>query len=125
MVEPRYVPEQSVPEARQFFFSYRVQISNLGSEPAQVLSRHWVIVDGAGQVHEVRGPGVVGETPWIRPGETYEYSSYCPLPTPTGNMRGTYQMATESGEQFNAKIPLFFLRDMRPVPPAPSREVTV
>lgn len=120
VVEPHYVAEQSVPESRQFFFSYRVQISNLGGEAAQLVSRHWQITDGYGQSHEVRGPGVVGETPVIRPGETYEYSSYCPLPTPTGNMRGTFQMVGAQGEEFNAKIPLFFLRDLRPRAPEPS-----
>ncbi len=112
VVEPRYVAEQSVPQAHQFFFAYRVQITNLGESAVQLLSRHWVITDGSGQVHEVKGPGVVGETPLIRPGESYEYSSYCPLPTPTGNMRGTYQMVDAGGTAFNARIPLFFLRDL-------------
>jgi ApaG protein len=120
VVEPRYVADQSIPTAGQYFFAYRVQVTNLGEEPVQLLSRHWIITDGTGQVHEVRGPGVVGETPLIRPGESFEYSSYCPLPTPTGNMRGSYQMRTSSGELFQARIPLFFLRDLSRISATPS-----
>jgi ApaG protein len=115
-VEPKYVSEQSIPAANQYFFSYTVQISNQGESPVQLLSRHWIITDGAGQVHEVKGPGVVGETPRLLPGETFEYTSYCPMPTATGNMRGTYLMKTDEGDTFQARIPLFFLRDLRTIP---------
>ena len=116
VVEPRYVPEQSIPASNQFFYAYTVTISNLGTKTAELVSRQWVITDGNGQVHEVKGPGVVGETPKLRPGETFEYTSYCPLTTRTGNMRGVYMMKTEDGELFAARIPLFFLRDLRPSP---------
>ena len=112
-VDPAFVPEQSSPDEKYFFFSYRVRITNHGSEPVQLLRRHWIITDGTGEVHEVKGEGVIGKQPRLAPGESFEYSSFCPLPTPTGNMRGTYQMVAEGGEQFAIKIPLFFLRDTR------------
>ena len=114
VVEARFVPEQSIPSSNQFFFAYTVTISNIGTQTAELVSRQWTITDGNGQVHEVKGPGVVGETPVLKPGETFEYTSYCPLTTRTGNMRGVYWMKTETGEIFQARIPLFFLRDLRP-----------
>ncbi len=109
-VRPEYMPDRSNAERNQYFFAYHVRVTNLSEAPAQLVSRHWTITDGNGEVHEVDGPGVVGETPWIKPGETFEYASFCPLPTPTGNMRGSYRMAREDGSIFDAKIPLFFLR---------------
>ncbi len=112
-VEPAYIPEQSRPQAEYFFFAYRVRITNLGQVATTLQSRHWIITDGAGAVHEVNGPGVIGQQPTLGPGETFEYSSFCPLPTPTGNMRGTYHMVDEFNEEFEVKIPLFFLRDLR------------
>jgi len=112
-VKPTYSPEQSRPGEGYFFFSYTIRITNLRPVPTRLLSRHWIITDGHGQTQEVGGPGVVGEQPVIPPGATYQYSSFCPLPTPTGNMRGTYEMVDESGEPFSARIPLFFLRDLR------------
>ena len=78
----------------------------------QLMSRHWVITDGHGEVHEVEGPGVVGKQPQLAPGESFEYSSYCPLPTPTGNMRGKYWMVNAQGDRFPVNIPVFFLRDI-------------
>ncbi len=112
-VEPRYRPEESQPEAAQFVFGYTITITNKGETEVQLLSRHWIITDGEGVVHEVKGPGVVGEQPKLKPGQSHRYSSYCPLPTPTGNMRGTFQMVNDLGARFDVKIPLFFLRDMR------------
>lgn len=113
-VEPTFVPEQSQPQANYYYFSYRVKITNLGSRKTQLISRHWVITDGNGVIHEVRGPGVVGYEPTLEPGESFEYASFCPLPTPTGNMRGTYQMIDldDYQKQYHVKIPLFFLRDL-------------
>ena len=112
-VEPEFLPEHSSIQHHQYVFSYRIRITNHGEKAAQLLSRHWIITDGQGKTHEVKGEGVVGEQPLIPPGESYEYSSFCPLTTPTGNMRGKYQMMNEQGETFQVKIPLFFLRDMR------------
>jgi ApaG protein len=109
-VRPQYHAEKSKPEAKQYFFSYLVRVTNLSDAPTQLVSRRWVITDGAGEVHEVEGPGVIGEQPWIEPGKTFEYESFCPLPTPTGNMRGHYRMERKDGKKFDAKIPLFFLR---------------
>lgn len=108
-VEPQYLPKESSPET--FVFSYKVSIKNVGDAPTQLLSRHWIITDGNGKVHEVKGDGVIGAQPKIAPGEVYEYSSFCPLPTPSGNMRGTYLMVDDAGEKYTVKIPLFFLRD--------------
>ena len=116
-VEPSYVPERSNPGESYYFFAYRIRITNLGTRVTQLVSRHWIITDGQGRVHEVKGPGVVGEQPVLEPGESFEYTSFCPLPTPTGNMRGTFQMmdhsGAQSGEEYSIRVPLFFLRDLR------------
>jgi ApaG protein len=114
-VVPEYVPEQSRPAQSHYFFAYHVRIRNDGTAPARLLRRHWIITDGAGKTHEVEGEGVIGEQPRLAPGESFEYSSFCPLPTPTGNMRGTYLMADDQDRQFRVRIPLFFLRDLRSV----------
>jgi ApaG protein len=109
-VEPTYLEEHSKPQGSQFVFAYKVKIENHGDMSVQLISRHWIITDGKGHVEEVRGPGVVGEHPKLEPGQIYEYSSFCPLPTPTGNMRGSYQMLASSGEKYDVSIPLFFFR---------------
>lgn len=109
--EPSYVPEHSDPEKGQYFFSYKIRITNTGNKKAQLMSRRWIIVDGKKNKEEVEGPGVVGEQPRLDSGATYEYTSFCPLPTPTGSMRGNYVMTDVDGRIFSIKIPLFFLRD--------------
>jgi ApaG protein len=114
-VEPKFMPEESQPEVAQFVFSYTITITNKGDTEVQLMSRHWIITDGAGVVHEVKGPGIVGEQPKLAPGAHHQYSSFCPLPTPTGNMRGSFQMVNHLGAKFDVKIPLFFLRDLRTV----------
>ncbi|MEY4632530.1 MAG: hypothetical protein RIQ81_2650 [Pseudomonadota bacterium] len=111
-VTPAFVPDQSNPSLQQFLFAYHVQIRNAGREPVKLLSRHWVITDGHQRVQEVEGDGVVGKQPVLAPGESFSYTSACPLTTPTGNMRGTYLMTSSSGQQFRVKIPLFFLRHL-------------
>lgn len=108
-VRSAYVADQSVPLARRYVFSYTVRIENQGAEPAQLRTRHWIITDGAGKVEEVRGPGVVGHQPLLRPGEHFEYTSGCVLETPRGEMRGTYQMHRESGQVVDAVIAPFLL----------------
>jgi len=108
-VETQYVPEQSHPEKDYYFFSYHVTLTNLSEETVQLLTRHWIITHGDGRVEEVRGPGVVGEQPTLEPGESFDYTSFCPLNTPQGTMEGAYQMVTDEGEAFDAKIPLFQL----------------
>lgn len=110
-VESEYAPERSQPLKNQWFFLYTITIVNEGAEPVQLLTRHWVITDATGHVEEVRGPGVVGKQPVLRPGESFEYTSGCPLSTPFGVMEGTYQMVTDSGEQFDAKIAPFTLSE--------------
>jgi ApaG protein len=112
-VQPEYLPVESSPEESKYVFAYQITITNCGETEVQLISRHWIITDGQGLVHEVKGPGVVGEQPKLPPGGSYRYSSFCPLPTPTGNMRGSFQMINHLGAEFNVKIPLFFLRDMR------------
>jgi ApaG protein len=109
-VKPEYLPAESAPEVPRFVFAYHITITNRGETEVQLMSRHWIITDGKGVVHEVQGPGVVGEQPKLKPGEFHKYSSFCPLPTPTGNMRGSFQMVNHLGAQFDVKIPLFFLR---------------
>jgi ApaG protein len=108
-VQSAFVPERSDPDDGQWFFAYRVRITNEGRAPAQLISRHWVIIDGHGRVEEVRGPGVVGEQPKLRPGDAFTYTSGCPLRTPSGIMVGTYRMVDESGEAFEVEIPAFSL----------------
>jgi ApaG protein len=110
-VESQYAPERSQPFQNQWFFHYTVRISNEGDETVQLLSRHWIITDGTGKVEEVQGPGVVGEQPVLAPGETFEYTSGCPLQTATGTMRGTYQMVTEDGTHFDVEIAPFTLME--------------
>ena len=106
-VESSYVPEHSDPNS--FFFKYRVRIQNSGEKPVQLLSRHWIITDGNGKVEEVRGPGVVGEQPHLAPGQSFEYTSGCPLGTPYGTMRGSYQCVAADGATFDVTIPEFVL----------------
>jgi len=108
-VQARHAPEYSQPQRNQWFFLYTIQIANEGGEPVQLLSRHWIIRDATGRVEEVRGPGVVGETPVLGPGESFEYTSGCPLQTPFGSMEGSYEMTTAAGERFSARIARFAL----------------
>lgn len=105
----QYVPEQSDEENSRFVFAYTITIRNLGSIPAQLVSRHWIITDGRNQVQEVRGLGVVGEQPLIKPGESHEYTSGTAIATPVGTMKGSYQMVAEDGTHFDAQIPEFTL----------------
>jgi ApaG protein len=108
-VRPDYLDEQSAPNDSHFVWAYHVTIENLGSETVQLLSRHWKITDARGELHEVRGPGVIGEQPVLEPGDRYEYTSGTPLTTPSGIMSGTYQMENERGEEFDIDIPPFSL----------------
>jgi ApaG protein len=108
---PVFHPERSSPERRYWFFSYTIEISNLGPAPVQLLSRHWWITDGTGRVEEVEGPGVIGQTPVIAPGSSFVYTSFCPLPTPVGAMQGTYTMRRQDGTTFDAAIGTFVLED--------------
>ena len=103
-VKSEYIPERSSLSSRQFAFAYTVRIENQGSTAAQLRSRHWIITDGNGSVQEVRGDGVVGAQPTLRPGDNFEYTSWCVLATPSGMMRGTYQMVTDRGQAFDADI---------------------
>jgi len=108
-VEPTYLEAESTPESSQFFWAYRVIIENRGPETVQLLSRHWMIANARGELTEVKGPGVVGEQPVLKPGELFEYTSGAPLSTPSGMMGGAYQVETESGERFDIEIPTFAL----------------
>jgi ApaG protein len=108
-VKAEYVPEQSAPERGQYFFAYKVRISNSGDEAAQLVSRRWMITDGEGKVQVVEGAGVVGEQPVLTPGASFEYTSFCPLPTPYGTMHGVYRMMTPAGTEFEATIAPFSL----------------
>jgi ApaG protein len=108
-VRPQYLPDQSDPAKSQFVWAYQVRIENKGDVAVQLRSRHWKITDGLGRLQEVKGPGVVGKTPMLRPGDVFEYTSGTPLSTPSGIMGGTYQMVSESGENFDIEIPVFSL----------------
>ena len=108
-VDTRFVSEQSQPESDRYVFAYTVTLRNVGDVPARLLSRHWIITDANGKVEEVRGEGVVGEQPYIKPGQRFRYSSGAVLETPVGAMQGSYQMVADDGAQFNAPISPFRL----------------
>ncbi len=108
-VEPAYMEDRSQPGKNQYFWSYHIEIINLGASEAQLTHRHWKITDANGRLEEVRGPGVVGEQPVLSPGERYEYTSGCPLTTPSGIMVGSYRFVGENGEAFDVAIPAFSL----------------
>jgi ApaG protein len=108
-VQSFYDEERSSPQESYFFFSYHVRISNESQETAQLVSREWIITDGNGDTQRVQGPGVVGEQPVLAPGDEFEYTSFCPLPTPVGSMHGSYRMVLENGESFDADISPFSL----------------
>ena len=108
-VRPQYLPDQSDPARSQYVWGYQVRIENTGDVAVQLRSRHWKITDGLGRQQEVKGPGVVGKTPRLKPGDVFEYSSGTPLSTSSGIMGGTYQMVSETGENFEIEIPTFSL----------------
>lgn len=108
-VRSEYVPERSYPQLHRHFFVYHITIENRSSAPVQLLSRHWVVANGHGNTEEVRGAGVVGVQPFILPGDSFQYTSACPLDTPVGSMEGTYRMAREDGTEFDAQIERFTL----------------
>jgi ApaG protein len=108
-VEPTYLDDQSAPEEQRFVWAYHIRIENQGPETVQLRSRYWRITDARGKVQEVRGAGVVGEQPVLKPGESFEYTSGTPLPTSSGFMVGTYQMENETGERFDVAVPAFSL----------------
>ncbi|MBV8573036.1 MAG: Co2+/Mg2+ efflux protein ApaG [Acidobacteriaceae bacterium] len=106
----RYSPDGSQPEAGEWVFQYTVRITNQGMDTVQLLSRHWIITDALERTREVRGPGVIGEQPMLAPGQSFKYSSWCPLPTASGRMEGSYQMLRADGSLFEVEIAPFVLR---------------
>jgi len=110
-VKSTYDADRSRPSQSQWFFLYTIRIANEGTDTVQLLTRHWIITDATGHAEEVRGPGVVGEQPILAPGESFEYTSGCPLTTPFGTMKGTYQMITRDGQPFDAQIAEFELSE--------------
>ena len=108
-VEATYLPERSSPPEKRYLFAYRIRILNRGDQQAQLLQRYWLITDADGEHEEVEGPGVVGNQPTLAPGEAFEYTSYCPLPTEVGTMEGHFRMQRDSGETFLAEVPRFTL----------------
>lgn len=108
-VRPEFMPDRSDVDEGQFFWAYTVEIANQGAVTVQLTARHWKITDGNGKLQEVRGPGIVGEQPVLKPGETFRYTSGCPLSTPSGIMTGAYRMVDEQGHAFDAVIPVFSL----------------
>ncbi len=115
LVKPQYVADQSDPANDHYLFAYHITIRNEGSEAVQLISRHWVITNGEGQVEEVRGPGVVGSQPELEPGQEFQYTRGCPRRTPVGSMHGEFTMGTRSGERFDARIAPFTLAVPRAV----------
>ena len=110
-VEPQFLPEQSVPEQQIYSFAYTITVTNSGEVPAQLISRHWIIIDAAGATEEVKGLGVVGHQPLLKPGEAFQYTSGCRLRTPSGTMQGSYFCVAEDGTRFDVEIPSFVLDD--------------
>ena len=110
-VQAQYDPSRSSPQLSQWFFLYTVDITNESQDTVQLMSRHWVITDGMGKVEEVQGPGVVGQQPVLAPGQSFEYTSGCPLTTPFGSMHGTYQMINQAAENFDIEIAPFTLTE--------------
>jgi ApaG protein len=108
-VESEFIPGQSNPEEKRFVFAYTITISNLGKEPAQLMTRHWLITDANGKIQEVRGDGVVGAQPRLKPGQSFQYTSGTVIETPVGSMQGSYQMVDDEGNKFDATIPPFSL----------------
>jgi len=104
-----YVADRSSPAEGEYFFAYTIRVSNPGGEPVRLVSRHWLITDDTGHIEEVRGPGVAGKQPTLKPGEAYRYASACPLQTTSGMMSGAYQMLSAEGELFEVEIPTFSL----------------
>lgn len=107
--EPTYIPAQSDPEQQRYVFAYTITIQNTGDIPARLLTRHWIITNANGEVQEVRGEGVVGDQPYLKPGEGYQYTSGSIMETPVGSMRGSYQMIADDGIEFDVDIPMFTL----------------
>jgi len=108
-VTPRFLSERSSPDNSYYFWAYTIEITNRGAATVQLKTRHWKIIDAHGKLQEVRGAGVIGETPTLKPGESFEYTSGVPLPTPSGFMAGTYGMESAAGEDFDVEIPAFSL----------------
>ena len=108
-VATRYLDDQSAPDEDRYVFAYTIQIRNTGKLPARLVARHWVITDANGRVEQVDGEGVVGEQPWLRPGEAFEYTSGAVIATGLGTMQGTYEMLADDGTSFEARIPAFTL----------------
>jgi ApaG protein len=108
-VEPKYLPDQSEPDESRYVWAYTIEIANVGDVAVQLTHRHWRIADANGVMEEVRGPGVVGEQPVLRPGEAFRYTSGCPLKTPSGIMYGEYRMVDANGRAFDVEIPAFSL----------------
>ena len=108
-VKSEFIPERSNPDEPLFFFAYHITIINESDEPQKLISRHWLIKDSAGQVEEVKGPGVIGYQPRLEKNQSFKYTSFCPLRTEFGFMKGTYQMVSDDGETFDAEIPVFHL----------------
>jgi ApaG protein len=115
-VKAEFLPDRSSPNQARYAFAYTVRIANEGEETAQLLSRHWIITDSSGHIEEVRGEGVVGHQPVLRPGEYFEYTSWCVIRTPRGTMHGTYQMVRPDGSEFDAEIAPFALIAPSPKP---------
>jgi ApaG protein len=109
LVRSEFIPYRSDPDSNSYFFAYHITIRNDGEEPVRLISRHWIIADASGNEQEVRGLGVVGKQPRLESGQSFDYTSACPLPTPVGSMRGAFQMSTDGGETFDASIAPFTL----------------
>jgi ApaG protein len=109
-----FMPEESDPDDRKYLFGYTIVIRNESEQPAQLISRYWRIIDANGKEEEVRGPGVVGQTPRLEPGQSFKYQSFCPLRTPWGTMEGEYQMRRDDGSTFQAMIGRFYLASPKP-----------